>query len=80
MFTARYGPRLYRSRHCVPPSLRAAIRYASYLREHSIRFGGALKMGGPSARTSNCSHGKKQSAFHKMLRLEIGFAVCGLKS
>jgi hypothetical protein len=79
VFTVRYGPRVYSSSHCVPLSPRTNTNCASYLREHVINIGGATTMGGPSARTSNCSHEKKESSFHKNLSLEIGIAMCGLK-
>jgi hypothetical protein len=80
VFTARYGPTVYSSNHCVTFSPRTNTNYASYLREGSIRIGRATTMGGPSASTSNCSHDRKESAFHKKLSLQIGIATCGLKS
>ena len=66
VFTARYGLG-YKFQVTVPPSPRTAIIYASYLRECLILIGETSAMGGPSAKTSNCSHEKKELSFLKMI-------------
>jgi hypothetical protein len=55
----------------VAPCPRINTSNASFLRERSISIGGATTMGGPSARTSTCSHEKKKSPFQKMLRWKL---------